>query len=286
MTAQSDSVKLDLKRQLKIQSQCLEEYALNDVPEYPGWTFMLSDVTQAYGTCPFLNICDEARNQRVAWLESQADQGVTYHAAVRAVLDDFQELQQSISEQRNAIVVFVAAHIPVETVDRICQAFHAKKVSKCQSKHSRHQWNCTVEELDALATETGIDMAHYVQVVTGYAVRYKPAAAENEAFVNIYVQFQKLNTLLHSKTVQQAAVKDVAKSAFVTLIQHNFMIQQTGRYYKKWSSLTSEKKMDRVRSYCSWFVRSKCLPMHIVDGIVEFVSTQMANKSIRSSDIQ
>jgi hypothetical protein len=315
----TDITKLHLKDRLDEQVKFLEEYNARDIPEFPGWTFLLSNVVKEYGVCPYLNVNDEeSKKRRIDWLHNQPDKGVFYHEIVKKLLDQqwMAELENELDVLRQRIREYV--HETIQTLnneskvaeenedksvdlseqdlymqinhDELIDNIKLRKEAKSQNKKVKESWNQTLRTLDYMVTKKGLDFSKYVHAVYGWIVRYKPPITTGDTldaqFESLYERFNKTVSQLSNFKFQLEKEKEDAEQQLATLIQKNFQLEQTGRYYKKWSSLTPEKKEERIKSYCDWYTRKHNLPISLSDDMKKFIVDKLESKDLRIMDVK
>lgn len=312
----TDVSKLHLKDKLEEQKRCLEEYSSLDVVEYPGWTFLLSAVVKAYGICPYLDVKDlESKERRETWLLNQSDKGEQYFDSVKKLLDQgwISTVERELDELRSLIRGHVDKVIRelneevqndlsedplAENDDNLIMVNHdelidnirMRKEAKSQNKKVKQTWNQTIRALDFLVNRKGLDFSKYIHAIYGYVVRYKPplsASCQLDAeFESLYEKFNATVTQLNNCRLYFEKEKDEAEQQLVFLIKQNFQLDQVGRYYKKWSSLTQEKKEDRIKSYCDWYMRKNSRSISLADQMKKFIVDKLDSKELRIMDVK
>jgi hypothetical protein len=291
--------KLTLRDDLLEQMRNLDDYNLYDIPEYPGWTFLVSSVVKAYGICPFLNVYDEeCKKRRVPWLQSQADRGDLYDQVIDNLvnLTVLRNLESDVNGTRTELVDYVIETLQKCTLpdgmnhDLLIDNIRMRKEAKTQNKKVKDAWSTSLRVLDYIAVNCGFDFSKYIHVVYGYTLRYKapfvPESSLDKKFNALYDEYMslkaKLTRLYHTRENEVAE----AKVQLGNLINQNFQINQVGRYFKKWSSLTPEKKEDRIKSYCEWYMRKQNRPISDADIMKNFVLEKLASKELRGMDVE
>lgn len=317
----TDITKLNLKNALNEKVKYLEEYNQSDDPQYPGWTFLLSPIVRSYGICPYLNVRDmESKKRRTEWLGNQSDQGKLYHETVKKLLDqqwmadlenDLAVLRerirdhvlrviQSLNEENQHLLDSPAAlqfelngdDVPIVIDhDELIENIRKRKEAKSQNKKVKETWNQTLRVLNYLVVKKGLDFSKYIHAVYGWVVRYKPPSIPDSEeldaqFESLYERFNSTVSKLNNFRYELEKEKEDAEHQLATLISQNFQLRQVGRYYKKWSSLTQEKKEERIKSYCDWYAREHNKPMSLADQMSRFIVDKLENKDLRIMDVK
>lgn len=291
----NDNAKILLKQQLEEQDLRQTQYETRDNRDYPGWTLLLKDVVKAYGICPFLNVWDEECNERrAAWISSQLDGGEAYYAAVNVMTDESMvtEIETALQYAREQLekhtreLVFRTQLPGNVTFEELIDNVYKRRDAKSQNKKSKECWSETLRCLDVLAKEARIDFAKYVNVQTGYQFRYKVPDAEtpmDEQFNRGYDEYMHNQGRLHSLHTLRDREIGNAKKQLAGLILDNFQVEQTGRYYRRWTALSVEKQAERIASYCYWYMREQGQSVVAAEAMITFVKEKLATKELKVS---
>lgn len=295
----NDSAKILLKQQLEEQNHRQSQYEERDNPKIPGWSLLLKDVVKAYGVCPFLNVWDdECNKRRPSWIEKQSDDGAAYHAAYKLITDDVQpaEMEAEIVSTRRSMDEYTrnlvrSVSLPGDMqFNDLLENVYRRRDAKSQNKKSKDCWLRTLECLDIIARTVRIDFAKYVYVQTGYHFRYRIPESDDKAepmnatFINFYDSFVHLQTQLNSLRLTREREMINAKKQLAMLILNNFQIEQTGRYYRRWTALSAERKEERIASYCHWFMREQGQSVVVAEAMASFITSKLARKELRVSN--
>jgi len=304
----NDVAKLYLKNKLDEQVRFLEEYNQRDDPEYPGWTFLLSPVVKEYGICPYLDVKEDngqsLKSMRMGWLANQKDGGALYKDCVGIFLDQQQmiDLENDIESTRNHMreyVLQVILDLNSESKaeddvamevnhDQLIDNIKLRKDAKSQNKKVKECWNQTLRCLDYLYLNKGVDFSKYVQAFYGWTVKYKPPVGGeiDPKFESLHEHFVNSTSKLNNLKLRLEHQREDAEQHLAALIKQNFLSAQQGSYFKKWSSLTQEKKEDRIQSYCEWFARKSNKGMRFAESMKKFVLEKLSSKEMRIMDVK
>jgi len=316
-TTNSDVSKLNMKNQLEEEMRLLVDYYAQDVTEYPGWAFLLGAVVNAYGICPYLNVKDkDNRTRRATWLSNQHDQGHLYYDAVyrlsdQQLLSNLETELDSLKMKMRDLVVQTLEELNADAAKRIAGydvrsdddvffidhdeligSIRMRKEAKSQNNKMKESWNRTLRILNHIIVTKGVDFGKYVHAVYGYLVRYKPPrhvvtnGLLNPQFEALHECFNVATNQLNNLRYTMKKEKEEAEQRLATLIRQKFQIDQVGRYYKKWSSLTPDKKEERVKSYCDWYVRKNDKPIDLSEKMKNFVMEKLESKDLRIMNIK
>lgn len=303
----TDRVKLQLKATLQQRESELDAYEKADVAEYPGYTFLISAVVEAYGICPYLNVFDPALDgalSRGKWISEQSDNGAVYFREKNRVEDtsmdanldrEHEDLKTTLTNRVTETInndIELAGHL-LQTFDELLTAFWTCKRSKSMNKQMKELKAKVTHTMDAVMLGSrGLDFNRYMSIVHDVQIKYKPPLLELDHpdaknwFSELCLQCTANRAQRDRNAVIRANIKRAALVRLADLIAQQFKLPQSGKYFQKWSSLTDEKQAERIQSYCEWYVRDNCLPTSLTGKMYDFVKEKLAEKAIRVSDIK
>ncbi|RKO94519.1 hypothetical protein BDK51DRAFT_33572 [Blyttiomyces helicus] len=295
----ADFKKLNLKDELAKKTYNLKLYSDLDLPDYPGWAFLLPAVVKKYGVCPFLNVHDEECNkQRISWLKNQEDGGKVYsdQLAFFTTNEAFRIIEDELKHKLNSLTrymenIFDSVSLPDNSkLSDLLNNIRARKEAKSQNKKNKESWSMTLNNLDFIASTKGIDVCKYFEVLSGQRPRYKPpemmASVVDQTFNDMYNDFMSVKSTVATMEINKNRDFQEAQNALSLMISKNFLSLQTGRYFRKWSSLSPDKKKERIKSYCDWYLRENEKSIKLSEAMTNFVMDKLANKELRIMDIK
>jgi len=107
----------------------------------------------------------------------------------------------------------------------------------------------------------------------------------DEMFKKYVQEFTFLNAKSTNLKDSKNKEKNAAYERLYKLIKDGFKMDQCGRYFKRWSSLSNEKKNERISSYCTWFARTNNLSITSKNEMYSFIIDKIEKKELRTTDI-
>ena len=265
------------------RSLLVEAYTQRDTPEFPGWTFLIKEVKEEYGICPFLNLSDpDTLENRKSWLQTRSDSSEVYSRAVERFNspNGLLALQEEIKVLRATIVDYVQCPDLVEEINVL-------KGTSSRTKKTKLQWDEIRIKLNDLFITTGIAFELYLKHVHGISIPFvnRPGKADPTFSVNVV----RLESLLEKLNFESSLVKlrkQDAEKDLADLIDRHFQIEQVGKYFKRWGLLTVVQQEERLASFCEFLARNSEMMPHFAKEIVSFVKASTLTKKIRASDIK
>ncbi len=291
--ALSDAHRLALKYDHEDQERLLKEHQKNDIPEFPSWTFLLPEVIDAYGVCPYLDVRDdETKDMRVVWLRQQKDKGATYERVKSDALTEkcLRAIEKSIEEAKEALTTYVKSRCSTQGTslhDNLLERIQERKAVKNQNERAKTAWKETVNHMNNVMTETGIDFAKYVRALLSVTVKYTPP--KTVALDPHFKELLEKHAALHRKytntvSKRQQEIQE-ARGRLAALIRNDYSLNQTGKYFKKLSTLSEEKRDERIRSYCEWHMQKHHHPHGHSILMYDFIRAKLSRHELRLTDI-
>lgn len=297
---------MDIRKNAQEKRIALDEYAQQDSAQYPGWTFLVRDVVEAYGVCPFLSGKEpEATSNRSSWLSSRTDGGEIYRTSISFLTDEHviqtakENVNKAVESLKEAVSSTLQAH-GFQNHDALLDTITSYKQSRNRNKKLKMVWMSTTEEFMRIRAAVGLDFCAYFDVLTGKkGARIKKLVGDEgngdsqtplhpdiaSVMSRVSDADRALNAMLDKREVDRMD----AEAMLYKLIGCNFNTGQEGRYFKKWYALLPEQKEDRLRSYSEAFVSK-------MDSVVDrpalgeemacWLIEALKEKTLKTGDIQ
>ena len=289
---------LNLKKEYDTNEILLNEYQKSDLDTYPGWTFLLPNIIDVYGVCPYLDTSlNENRDRRMKWLKDTFDKGKVYYDTLTSINN--KDIQNATMNELTQMVTVLEEKVH-NIIDDFNNAFPEKKIEynelielikskvncKSMNKKKKEEWLNTCNIMSDLGDFANFSFLKYTKVKYDLYVRHKTVVYENDSEIsNILETCNKLqNRYLMEKDEYETRELN-AKVRLVDLIKSKFQINQIGKYFKRWSSLSIEKKNERIKSYLDWYLREKQLEPEMLEIVYKFIQDNIACKNLKTTDI-
>lgn len=298
MQQPSDSqpdVQLDIKNKLEHDQKVVADYEETDDPDFPAWIFCTQDLLNAYGMCPHL--APETQSHRRQWLDSTHDKGQLFTSVKNRLVhkQNLLSLESQVESDRTALTEYVLATIqsadidfegnPIEYVASNIQKY---KQTKHRKKSLRDEHQVVLQFVDKVLDVCGINLTKYLSIVLDITVRYRipntvTLDPQYELLCETFSQRQnqRQNELNYILKQRQDAVKRLAQC-----IDQGFALQQTGRYFKKWTLLTKEQQSERITSFALWYCRECGLSSDLTKVLQDFLLQSIGEKKLKVSSIK
>jgi hypothetical protein len=301
----------DLVEQYKQNQDILLKYKENDLINLPGWTFFIPSIIESYGLCPYLNVEDgEFKNRRIKWITDSFDRGKFYYSIVeksQKVYSFSNEKNETVQKLKDTITFMVKDSL-VEYNKHVVQynsqntsdenfkhlveynelitSIEKRTLNSCMNKKSKSEWYDTLKIIDDIGKVCHYNFLLYTKIIHDKHIRHKPIFDISSEIQDKLEHIQSIFQLYDNESNNKNNLEQTCKSSLVELIKNNFQIDQIGKYFKRWSSLSIEKKAERIQSYIEWFIRENNLNFNFYDNIYKFVIEKLNSKELKVNDIK
>jgi len=277
----------------------LSEYTSKDLEFYPAWTFLLPDVTEVYGICPYLNVdVVDCNDRRIKWLHDTFDKGKTYYTLVSDKRNgnkiDAEFEQDKIMLQKKVQDALQEYNVTNDNVtngwvdyNELIEQVTFRATSKSINKQSKNIWINTLSVIEDVSKGCNFDFLKYTKCMYNLHIRHK-FITDDKSELNVLIDNCTKKYNQYIKSCEKYSIdKHESQERLVSLIKSNFQLDQIGRYFKRWSNLTLEKKNERIKSYLYWYIQNSNgeLDVNIIDQAYTFVQQKIKTKEIKTNDI-
>lgn len=291
---------------MQVIEQEYNEQEISLCNDIPGFLFFHKDITDNYGNCPHIELIDGIREKRLNWLDDQDDNGQLY----RYLYDKFilkVEYEVLIQQRIELENYFSNIHCDYLTesqqqlLDIMENDIQEYINSPIKTKKLKDKFKIIVNNLSSLVIETDLNINDYL---SAFYKLYIPINLPNkqdgistntivskngELMSNLYKdKVEEYKGLLEKIEVSQRYLKNTINNLKTELYQYLYnlkyikkktnTISQHGKYYKKWSELTDEEKLDRYYSYIDYYI-SKSL---VEPGLIEGENIEKMKETVRN----
>lgn len=292
----------DEKRRYEIES-----YMQRDTLEVPGWLFLTPSILSLYGICPHLDVTQPPEiilSLRKHWLDNRIDGGDAYRAAFATMASDTHpaNLVKHADDARLNLTQAVRAAFechprPLPALDPLLEVITSYKQSKNRSKKVKTAWEKTMEDIRTVQAEITFDMLLYYDLLTGAKITKVTIADLStgtgddklQDCVRAVISADKaLKT--HREHVHTQYTK--ATDKLYDLICAGFVIEQEGRYFKRWYNLSDEEKRERIGSFCEHYLGTLGTlgatndRQRLLGELRTFVEESLAKKTLKISEVK
>lgn len=281
----------DFEKMQKIeQDYCTIENEL--CPELPGFLFFHKDITNNYGICPYILFNKEDKDnkdineKRLNWLDTQEDNGQLY----RYLYDKYilrVEHEALLKQKENLDEYFIKLHrdylseSQYELLNNSEEYLKEYLNSSVKTKKIKDKFKIIVNNISNIVIETGIDINEYISLYYGVYIpvniRKDIKISNNKVFAaTIYNdKVIEYKTILESIETSNKFLNNSTGNLKQELYQYIYnqqyvkkrTLHQKGKYFKKWSQLLDDEKLDRFYCFIEYFINKYLVEPGLVEGV-------------------
>ena len=268
-----------------------EEYTKkeNDAcPELPGFLFFHKDILDAYGSCPHILLTENIKYERLNWLDNQDDNGQLF----RYLYDKYimrVEHNVLINQKQDLEVYFEKLHKDylelsqynlLQTSDEYLKEYINSSV---KTKKIKDKFKIIVNNISNIVIETGLHINEYISSLYGVYIPVNIRKDQENVelsntgefmttiyndkvteYKNIIESIDNSHRFLNNSTnnLKQELYQYIYNQLYVKKVYKS----QKGKFFKKWSELTDEEKLDRYHAYIDDFINKFLVEPQLVEG--------------------
>lgn len=290
----------DEKRRYEIES-----YQQRDPTDVPGWLFLTPHVIDTYGVCPHMDVSqavDVVRTQRQSWINERADNGQTYRDAYALFVSGAETARLTAASKRAKDDLTSMLHEAFDdnsarlpALTPLLEVITSYKQSKNRSKKVKSAWEKTLEDIRRVQDVLGFDMLLYYDLLTGGKVTKgvlseitnAPSTGKRLGDGVKAVVLAERAVRMHLEHIQTQRTK--AEDKLYDLICADFVIDQEGRYFKRWYHLSEVEKAERIGSFCEHYLGTLVdAPdrARLLNELQTFVINSLATKALKITEVK
>jgi hypothetical protein len=263
------------------------EYDKRDSSKYPGRLFLHKSIIEKYGMCPYIDANETCEQNREAWLQSQQDSGQLYSELYnRLVLhQDLQGLLCSIEGIESDILSFITSCINAtekESFNEIYAFFREYSGQSVKTKRIKDRHKHYINMLSVLQTCCHLPLHEFLSAKFDTHVFVNEMQGNQVGIEKNRAQILYLQTEFEEKLTMYKKRKDehLTSSKYVTNTVRNLKNElykylsktmqvsdelqvaksgQEGKYFKKWTLLTHEEKVERFETFAKYYVENNTI---------------------------
>ena len=292
--------------------QIQEEYTLSEeqlCKELPGFLFFHKDIVDTYGNCPHILINEETREKRQNWLDETSDNGqLYYHLYNKFIL---KKEHESLIEQRiefdnyfKSIHEDYLSESQCELLANIQESIQEYVNSPIKTKKLKDKFKMIVNNLSNLVLESELHINDYLSALYKMYIPVNNlnnnkitinVAGNGELISKIYDdKITQYKDLLDKIDVSSRFIKNSMTNLNTELYEYIYHqkhvkkknINQSGKYFKKWSLLTDEEKVDRYNSYIEFFITKYLVEPKILENDMDIENMKKSIRTLINEDFK
>lgn len=264
-------------------------YLEKDPKDLSCYIFLHHTILEIYGLCPYMEISDltteEIYNKRLEWLQSQTDNGKKYFELYNNIIKK-EELNNLLNEKsviENKIIDFIKNILSESQIEIFNNSIlFLEEYMKCiiKTKKIKEKYKLFIHNLSILCSESKLPLHIFIskkfnlQIDVNEIKTDKVLEYDKTVLKYMIYEFEKFNDE-YSKCIENIeakekyimnTIKNLKNELYLFLTkQKSFnnnsilinkpkIINQVGKYYKRWIALTLEEKHERFESFAKYYI--------------------------------
>jgi hypothetical protein len=271
--------------------------------EYPAFLFFDRNIIDKYKLCPFIELNKSTLEDRKKWLSETFDKGELYFNLYNKLInketlnillsskEDIEKYFEEIHSTLDAVCVSgqgTLDDINKKSLDKIHEYLKEYKVASVKTKKLKEKFNIIINNTSTIVKNTNLKVNEYLSlyydivipinnIVDGTLKKTKENII-NEMEINSFGVNRLYDQHLEDYLKVKNDIENANKFVFNTVNNLNQelydylynksiekkSIRQQGKYFKKWSELSKEEKIDRFESYAEYFPKKYLLEPGVI----------------------
>lgn len=310
-----------------------KEYLKYDSSELPAYIFFYEPAIEKYGVCTYINIDNIIKNNsmsyeekkkyindnRVKWLETQSDKGqliyeirdkILYKKDLLKATKDINLIQKKINDYIHNILPPNLLELWKKSVTFI----EEYSTAPIKTKKLKEKFKYFINDISIIFCETRIPIHTYfsykhknilfhVNDITPQNNLQTPNFENELIYFNTQIEkykeeldnIQQLNRYINniSQTLKNDLYLFLTNQKKFNVVKK--IVNQKGKYFKKWTTLSLEEKYERFKSYIEYYIEKFMINENIlkieekdltVDTVYKLITNAYANKSLIYRDFK
>lgn len=258
-------------------------------PDLPGFLFFNKDVIDMYGMCPYILMSDDIKEKRLNWLDSQDDNGQLY----RYLYDKYIlkiEHNMLLKQKEDLEIYFSKLHedylsqSQYELFSLSEEYLKEYMNASVKTKKIKDKFKIIVNNISSIVMESGLNINEYVSAHTGVYIPVNMRTEQENLelsstgefmttiyndkvneYKNIIESIENSKRFLNNSTnnLKQELYQYIYNQLYVKKVSSN----QKGKYFKKWSELNDDEKLERYYSFIDYFIHKYLVEPGLIEGV-------------------
>jgi hypothetical protein len=268
------------------------EYSAKEIElcsDLPAFLFFHKDIISTYGMCPYILLDENIKDNRLNWLDNQHDNGQLY----RYLYDKYilkVEHNLLLNKKNDMEMYFTQLHNDylsqsqfnlLETSEEYLKEYINSNV---KTKKIKDKFKIIVNNISSIVIETGLNINDYI---SSYYGLYIPVnIRKDQESVQLSSTGEFMTTIYNDKVIEYKNIIDSIDNSqrFLNNSTNNLkqelyqyiynqihvkklILTHTGKYFKKWSELTDEEKLERLHAYVEYFINKYLVEPELIEGV-------------------
>ena len=257
-------------------------------PNMPGFLFFHKDIIDTYGMCPCIILTDNVNNERLNWLDNQDDNGQLYRylydkyilkAEHNTLLVQKQDLESYFNKLHSDYLSTSQFNLLQSSEEYLTEYIS----SNVKTKKIKDKFKIIVNNISSIVIETGLNINEFVS--TYYGIYIPVNIRKDQENIELSSTGEFMTTMYNDKVLEYKKILESIEIShkFINNSSNNLKqelyqyiynqihvkkvsLYQKGKYFKKWSELKDDEKLDRYHEYISYFIHKYLVEPGLIEG--------------------
>ena len=260
--------------------------------EYPAFLFFSKDIIDKYKLCPFIELNESTLENRKKWLSETFDKGKLY----------FQMYNKLINKETFFLLLSSKEHIEKyfeyihsyfddtnkKNLEKIHEYLKEYKAATVKTKKLKEKFNIIINNTSIIVKNTNFKINEFLSLYYDVVIPINNLIEKKENIINekMLLGITRLYDEHYDEHLEEYLnvkndIDNANKYIFNTINNLNQELydylynldikkaidkknKQQGKYFKKWSGMSKEEKINRFESYAEYFPRKYLLEPGII----------------------
>lgn len=253
------------------------QYDEKEIKEIPGFLFFDKNIIDIYGICPFIELSDTVYNDRQDWLINTYDKGLLYYDLYDKIVNK-KSYNQIIANKQNLELEIERIHLDVLCeqqyilLQNIKESIIEYNSSETKNKKIKDKFKEVIRNTDSLFLNSGLQINTYLSEYYMVHIPNTKALVEKDKLLS-KIYYGKVQLYKDINQEIQSSLRFISNTV-VNLKQllyeylykkSNIKYVELGKFFKKWSLLNNDEKLDRYESFSENFINKYFVEPKLID---------------------
>lgn len=246
-----------------------KEYIERDPPEIPGIIFCTDEVISNYQNLTGFSsiISNFDKDERKKWLASIPDKGDVYYKVYNRLIKEsnikkLEKEQYSIILNIEKFLKDSLNNCDLDKFSQIQRDLSEYKDTKIKTKKIKEKYAITIKDLSKIISKTNLLLDKYLTAILDINIYTESIPLQTAEGMIFSDYIDRLNENITSIKREQKFIQNtlaLKRESLYDIIKeinqkgHPYSTQ-VGKYFKKWSLLSQEEKVERIESWIKYYI--------------------------------
>lgn len=256
-------------------------------PEIPAFLFFHKDIIDIYGICPYIILNDNVKENRLNWLSNQNDKGELYKNLYNKLIlkTEYNSLLNQKDDMENYFKNLHTDYLNksqynlLETSEEYLKEYIHSNI---KTKKIKDKFKIIINNISNIVIETGLNINDYISYL--YNIHIPINIRKEQENIELLCTDKFLSKIYNDKIIEYKNIIDSIENSqkYLNNTQNNLKqelyqyiynklhvkkksLSYNGKYFKKWSELSDEEKLERYYAYLEYFINKYLVEPELIE---------------------